>query len=289
LALYLNGIRLPVQDEVRLKNSAKVAQALEDIWTNKVNKAISGAAVKSAEQVSSGAEVTAPDFERFLVEHWFEIQRQALRVAQAEWEMNANAPRMARQPRTLKDLMELYDRWRRGLWKPRRAVTQGKDLKKRYLDAVQKAWRKHSEDFREGGETTQEEVKREIRKAAKMTSSRAQTIVRTETTRYYNQARRAYYDGSPDVTHYLFMAVRDKATTIWCTSNTVNGKRGRHGLVYSKDDPLLKKETPPCHYNCRSELLPLNRFNPSHQRLINDKSLARRNHQCAPLLPGWND
>ncbi len=272
-------------DITRLKNSAKVAQAIENRWVKKFEEVINQATKTISDPIQ---EITSPDFEKLFVEHWFNTQIEALTLAERETELEKKAPKLAARPKTLADILRLYDAWRVGRYQPsRRILKRAKDMKEFYIKSVQKAWKKYSEDFRYGGHTTQEEIKDKVRSAAKTSIPRAQTIVRTETTRYYNQARKDYYDKTPDVTHYLFLAIRDKATTPWCAPQVVNGKRGRSGLVYAKDDPLLKAETPPVHWNCRSELLPLNRFNPSHKKMIANPALYRRNHSCTPLPPEW--
>ena len=282
--MIVNGVRLGLSDVARLKNSAKIAQKLEDTWSARIARAISTGADADFERISAGSEPIPPDFETMLVEHYFQVKIAALKLAESERELKA---RLA-GPRTLREIMRLYDKWVVGLYKPKSVIARANFIKKRYLNAIQRTWHHYSEDFRHGGEQTQADIKQKVKEATKGTAARAQTIVRTETTRYYNDARRAYYDRGDEVTHYLFLAVRDKATTPWCTSQTVNGKRGRSGLVYAKDDPLLDKETPPVHWNCRSELLPLNRFNPVHRKLIADKGAQRRNHVCHALPPGWN-
>jgi uncharacterized protein with gpF-like domain len=105
-------------------------------------------------------------------------------------------------------------------------------------------------------------------------------IVATETTRYYNDVRHEIYSQSEDINHFLFMSIRDFRTTEWCKT--------RNGLVYKKEDPLYLREKPPCHWNCRSEMVPLTDVNPRHEKMINDPSIARRNNKCKPLPPGWN-
>lgn len=285
--MIVNGVQLTSDDVVRLKNSAKVAQRIETVWDRKISSVISKSAALDADRISAGGDLQPPNFEFLFVEHYFQTQIEALTLAEKETELESRK-RLARTPRTLAEIMRLYDMWRKGLYKPKSPLKRALDMKRRYIDAIQKTWKRYSDDFRNGGEQTQIEVRDMVRDAAKTTIPRAQTIVRTETTRYYNQARRAYYDKGDEVTHYLFLAVRDKATTPWCTSQKVDGKRGRSGLVYAKDDPLLDRETPPVHWNCRSELLPLNRFNPAHQKLIADKSMSRRNHVCHELPPGWD-
>lgn len=277
-------IRLSSEEWTRLKNAAAKAQAIENKWVSKVESLINSAIDQIKEPKDK---VIPPDFEGMFIAHWFETYITALKIAENESELDKKAPRLASKPKTLAEIMKMYDLWRKGKFKPKGPTKRAKEMKDLYIKSVNRAWKKYSEDFREGGETTQAEIKEKIKESAQTTISRAQTIVRTETTRYYNQARRDYYDKAPDVTHYLFLAIRDKATTPWCTSQTVKGKRGRSGLVYAKTDPLLKKETPPIHWNCRSELLPLNRFNPTHKKMIEDNSINRRSHQCTPLPPEW--
>lgn len=284
--MIVNGVRLGSSDISRLKNSAKIAQKIETFWDTKVRRAIDAGSQLDAERISAGAELVPPDFATLFIEHYFQTQIAALQLAEKETELDAK--RLAKQPRSLSEIMKMYDRWRKGLYTPKGPLKRAAEIKKKYIDAVQRTWKKYSDDFRNGGEQTQAEIVKEVRDAGRTTIPRAQTIVRTETTRYYNEARRAYYDKGDEVTHYLFLAVRDKATTPWCTSQKVNGKRGRSGLVYAKTDPLLDSETPPVHWNCRSELLPLNRFNPVHRKLIADPQAQRRNHVCHALPPGWN-
>lgn len=162
---------------------------------------------------------------------------------------------------------------------PARQKEIAEKIKKAYIKKVQSVWVKYGEEFRSGITAETTEAVRQIKEGADVVYSRAKMIVETETTYYYNKSRRTVYDESPDVTHYLFVSVRDHATTKWCKT--------RHGLVYKKGDPLLDKETPPIHWNCRSEILPLTWHNPAHRKLIEDLSRRRRNNTCEPLPPGW--
>jgi len=181
-------------------------------------------------------------------------------------------------PKDLPTLRQWYDAMRR---KPTRKLkTMARKLKKAYLDQIQETWKKSSEDWRAGKQWTQDEIRASIRKAAKVSVKRATVIASTETTRYYNQARRQRYDQVTLVTHYLYMAIRDKATTKWCKT--------RHGLVLTKGTAALDKSTPPIHFNCRSQLLPLVRTNPRHKKLIDDESLRIENKKVEHLPPGWN-
>lgn len=236
-------------------------------------------------------EQAAEAIKDLFIEHYFDVAQAAVKSAQNEDAIERRY-RLAKPPKvfvpnTLAEIRKRYDDWRQGRSKPKRASVLGEQVKKEYLKKVHQVWRKYSESFRVGDVANQQEAKDQIKKAAQVAKSRAQTIVRTETTNYYNEAREQYYNDSPEVTHYLFMAIRDHRTSQWCKNGFTAGKRGRHGLVYAKGDPLLDKERPACHPNCRSEILPLTKDNASHLRLINNESIQRRNVECYPLLPGW--
>lgn len=277
---------LPKQDQVRLKNSAKIAQALEDHWQKKIAGFLSSYTDSVLPALSEGKKITGPEIEELLVEHLFEVSFAAMRFA-AYGEVALSGPPKIKIPKSLADLMRLYDLWKQKRYRPKRQQVEAKRIKTEYLKKVKSVWERHSEDFRTGGPMTQAEIAEKIKDEAKTVTSRAKTIVRTETTNYYNAARKTFYDQSPDITHYLFVAIRDAATSPWCTPKTINGYRGRSGLVYRKDDPLCDKERPACHPGCRSEFLPLSPLNPAHVRFIQDQSIYRRNHTCFPLLKGW--
>lgn len=285
---------LPDSDQRRLANSSAKASRLESQYRKRIKAYIDSLAVQSANDLIAYGEIRSKiDFVSLFVEHAFETTAEAMRSAEKDIAYPTNKEKRlglpkGKVPRSLKDLMALWDAYRQGKYVPKRQKTLGDRIKKAYIKRVQDLWQKHSEDFREGKTYDQDAARRAVLKATDSTVARANIIVDTETTRYYNAARRNVYDLSDNVTHYLFLAVRDAATTKWCTAKTVGGLRGRSGLVYAKGDPLLEKETPPCHYRCRSELLPLSMLNPVHRKLIMDKSIQRRFVRCAPLLPNWN-
>lgn len=142
-------------------------------------------------------------------------------------------------------------------------------IRKAYLKKTQALWQKYSETFRKGSVWNQDEAKAVIKEIFRVPKARAATITDTETTRYYNTARRNFYDKEDTVTHYLFIAIRDAATTQWCKT--------RQGLIYEKGSEYLKKETPPIHYRCRSEIVPLSPFNKLHAAMIRNPELQRKN------------
>jgi SPP1 gp7 family putative phage head morphogenesis protein len=184
--------------------------------------------------------------------------------------------------RSLWDLQRRWDKVRaRKIFK--RNEVMAKKIKDQYLKKCQSVWDRKSRDFRAGNEFDQQEAKRIITEASGGVRSRGNMIVETETTRYYNQARKSYFDSSPDVGYYLFLAIMDQATTKWCST--------RHKIIYEKDDPVTKRETPPIHWNCRSEMVPLTPLNPVHKKLIDNKSMWRENsrRKFEPLPKGWNE
>lgn len=81
------------------------------------------------------------------------------------------------------------------------------------------------------------------------------TVVRTKTTEMYNAARKTVWETDPlisqIVTAYQYSAVLDSRTSEVCAS--LNGK------VFEKGD-FIGRATPPLHFNCRSILVPVTRY-----------------------------
>lgn len=286
------AVKLLGQDHARLLcRMAEQQDKIESQWIAKANtldRKIMESVIKSIR------EKYKPDLDdkiiiEFLFAHYRAVTDRAIESAEAETSVIEKKARLAkiRVPRSVAEIRKAYDKWRRTGVVPKSFKQAGKKVKEEYLKKIQKVWRKYSEDFRVGDEATQEYVLRQVKEAAHVASSRAKTIVRTETTNYYNETRREIYDQSDAVSHYLFLAIRDQRTTKWCSDRVINGKRGRHGLVYIKGDSITDVETPACHWNCRSEMVPLTRFNPRHRKLIEDYSMYRNNHLCHPLPEGW--
>lgn len=191
----------------------------------------------------------------------------------------AKPPPEAKIPRSLPKLREMYDLFRRTKKLPPRQKNIAERLRKEYLERIQKAWKQISEPFQRGEIQSRKEIRDAMRDAIKSTKARASTVATTETTYYYNRSRVETYQQSEDVTHYLFVAIRDKATTKWCKT--------RDGLVYEAKGTYFENETPPCHWNCRSEVLPLTGRNSKQRALIADKGRARSNNRPEPLPAGW--
>lgn len=278
---------LSTSERVRLREAAREASFLERKWRHRFNEHIAAYDAWVFENLVQNGRFAESqiDFLPLVLRHSYEATATGMRTARKDADeqrlpAKLSTPTGPRIPRNLGDLKRLYDRWKKKAKDaPPRQREIAEKLKKAYLNRVQSVWDKHGQDFREGKEFSRDAVADVLRRTGDMARARAETIVQTETTYYYNKARRTVYDRSDDVTHYLFVAIRDKATTKWCKS--------RQGLVYAKGDPLLEKETPPIHWNCRSEILPLSEINPRHLQLIEDSSRWRRNHRCEPLPAGW--
>jgi SPP1 gp7 family putative phage head morphogenesis protein len=265
---------------------------MEHKWdrdTRTLGKQVSDSFIK---QIEKGEEPSLDIklFEQFVLYHYFHVVAVATGTAEQEINVIDSEKKMAKPkiPRSLAEVRKMYDRWRTTGRLPRGMKEQAKKIKDNYLKKVQKVWRRYSEDYREGASVDKQHIAEKIEEAAKVGTSRARTIIRTETTNYYNDVRGEIYDQVDGVWGYLFLAIRDQGTTKWCTNKTINGMRGRHGLVYEKNDPLTKRERPSCHWNCRSEMVPLTLYNPRHRKLIENKSLQRSNHKCYPLPEGWS-
>lgn len=282
------ALQLGPDDYAHLRKNSMATRSLENKWNRKMADyfiSITPKIIKSLEETNT----IQVDFDvsRIILDHAFDVMATAFRVAQGGKEVKEPVTQLSQMPRSLKELRRLYDFWRKKHSLPKKMKDQADKIKKAYLKRVQSVWRDYSMDFRVGDEATQKDVVKKIQKAADFGYARAKTTVNTETTNYYNDARISFYNQSDDVTHYLAVAVRDFATTKWCTPKTIQGKRGRHGLVYRKGSEMIRKEHPAFHWNCRTEFLPLTPLNPNHLRLIQDKSIQRENVLCHPLPAGW--
>lgn len=281
---YANILDAP--DLVRLQRSAEAAHSIEQQWVHKLEAFFE----KLEAEIFAYLELyeRLPNnlgFDSFLTEHYFEVATLGFKTAYGAEQFHdlprLSAPPKGKQPKSLWALKEAYDEWKRGASKPKRPLTLGQRLQEEYFKKIRRVWKEHSEAWREGDPEAREEARRELQKQGRMAFPRAKMIVETETTHYYNQVRREVYDQSDDVTHYLFVAIRDHRTTAWCKT--------RNGIVMPKGTEILRTNTPPVHWNCRSEILPLSPKNIRHLALINDPTRRASNRRLEPLPPGWNN
>lgn len=275
---------LGAKEAAEILRLSKKADKLEAIWRAKFKTEISKITKQVVERAEQTGRLTLSkvDFREIVLRHSLAIMEEGYKSTK-----QATPIRMATRqgppkdliPKKLKDLRIMWDRWRKKKELPPRQKIIAERLKQAYVKKLQSVWKRAAADTLEGKSMDKNKAIAAIINGADVVVSRAKMIVETETTHYYNAARRTIYDESPDVEFYLFVAIRDHATTKWCKT--------RHHLVYKKGDPILNTETPPIHWNCRSELLPMTPLNPNHLKIIRDKKKQRRNNRCEPLPKDW--
>lgn len=273
------------KDEIkRVYLSAHEVDRIESIWKSKLKKLFDQYNDKvAASLLNTGHLPLDIDFTEFYFVHALEVMGEAVRTTHVNREISKvkhlSSPPPIKVPRSFRALQKMWDLYRKTGKVPRRISVFATKVKKEYLKQCQSIWDKHTQDFRKGESFNMHKAVEIIRQGGDKAHQRAKMIVQTETTNYYNQTRKEIYDQSPEVTHYLFLAIRDQATTKWCKT--------RHGLVYEKGEKVTARETPAIHWNCRSEMVPLTKQNPKHAALINNSSKQRANNSPAPLPKGW--
>lgn len=81
---------------------------------------------------------------------------------------------------------------------------------------------------------------------------RLENIARTETSSAYNAGRLDTMLANKFIKAFQFTAILDDRTTDIC--------EGRHGRIMLLDDPNLTANTPPLHFQCRSTIIPIDKF-----------------------------
>jgi len=297
LVASLNELRVVLgrEDAERIERNARIAEAIEQRWKAKADDLFSAIIEKLLNDVERNGRPTTPtDLEEllgsFFLEHEVATVIASERTIEPAAFVNlAKTKRVEAWPNSIGKVHDLWNQWKRTGKLPNRTKKNAAKIRKVFIDRVQSFWRKHGADFifgdsRKGYKTNpdawdREGARQKLEDALRVATSHARMIIETETTRYYNDTRRAYYDHVESVVGYLFICVRDARTTEWC--------RSRGGVVFTKGTALLTRNTPPCHWNCRSELLPLSRFNPAHMKIFEDKKLRAENRKLAPLPVGW--
>jgi len=275
----VNHVRLMLgqQEASEVCLMAEKAEKLERKWTKRAEELNEELLLLAIEELEAGSGKGRMErlLIEFLMDHMVEISKQSIEASKKRKPVIPDGKRLAKPGKSLLYWMKVWDEWRLKR-KPTKAIKkQANAMMKEYLKATQSWYRRASEPLRRG-EIQKKDLGKALAQQVKAPLARAKTIVNTETTKYWNEGRQAFYGGQEQVTHFLFVAIRDHRTTPWCKT--------RHGLVYDKDDPEIP---PPLHYNCRSEILPLTPLSSRHQTLIQDKSRARRNNRPEPLPKGW--
>lgn len=261
---------------------ARKQQKLENRWNiilkNQINHINDRIAFTIA--MDGHLDTSVLDMSDFFFTHRIAITHEAIDSTSTPARVDTRMAKKPEIPKALKDLIKKWDIMRATGRVPKAQQVQANKIKTAYLKKLKELFKKHGMDFVRGNTYDLNKVRKIVQEAGNVAFARAKTTVATETTRYFNETRTDVYDRSPDVTHYLFMSIRDGATTKWC--------RTRHGLVFTKGSELFNRNKPPCHWWCRSEVLPLTPQNPRHLKLIKDLSRRAENNKMEPLPKGWN-
>jgi len=151
-------------------------------------------------------------------------------------------------------------------------------LRKAYVQKLRRKFRDLMPRVRDG-KLSVGEAKRDMQQAWNASKARVDMIFRTESTKYFTEVQVKYYQNDPAIIGFLFDSIRDSSRSDIC--------RTRHGLVYRPDTALLQKNSPPCHPNCRSHLIPLANT-PENLKMLADPSRDPSRVKVAPLPRGWN-
>jgi SPP1 gp7 family putative phage head morphogenesis protein len=249
---------------------------------------------KYNEALLQGQEPDTQEITDLLIRHYFETSIMAWRYAETEKDlitkpkMRFAKPPATKLPKSLKELMKLYDKYRKTGETSSKTAKRAKEIADRvresYLKRIASIYKRYGAQWQGDAWTfgdldAKARATKALERASKASYARSKMIVETETTNYVNKARKDYYDASPDVEAYLFLAVRDAATTKWCKSRT--------GKWFHKHEAVADICTPPIHYNCRSEIVPLSPLNPVHKRILADNSRHATQSNVEPLPKGW--
>ena len=311
-ALAILRTMLGADDVKTVENNATIADHVERVWKKKLDTLLAQLTdrILEATNRADGVLVLPKDIEEIFAAFFLEHEVATVNAASTTTKhphidharaakkkkkpRNTVKPKRTYAPRTAKQARDEWAEYKASGKLPAHAEVKGRKVQSLFVQKLQELWKQNTRDFVDGNARKKngkwnpdafdkEKARRAIQAATKKSASQARTIVETETTRYYNDARREFYDEIETVEGYLFAIVRDSATTKWCLSRGTKG-----GLVFFKGSALLEKNTPPCHWNCRSELLPLSRLNPTHLKLLLDEDRWAKNNKLVPLPPGWN-
>jgi SPP1 gp7 family putative phage head morphogenesis protein len=134
----------------------------------------------------------------------------------------------------------------------------------RYKRNVTNIFRKAAESFFKEPDTTdtKEVVKDVLGRVFKLTDNAAERTFRTETTRYFNEARVGYFQNNTKVDFVQVVAITDGRISDLCEH--------RNGYVIPVSESGKPRFKPPYHYNCRTVLSPLITYIKSHAKRVED-------------------
>jgi len=228
----------------QLEKRSKNIQKTENDFLVKSDEVFNKIADQVASELSDGKPFKVEDhldrIEELLIEHMFVTMADAFEDVKKKPEHRlAEAPK-PKVPKTLKEVMRSWD-----LWRKKKSAAPITKRQRELFNRIKTEYKAKLQEFYIGnrdaiqaGTIKRTEIAEKVKEVTKAPVARVQTIIRTETTTYDNQVRRQFYDSNDAIVGYLFLAIRDHATTPWC--------RSRHGKVFLKGTRLLDINTPPC-------------------------------------------
>jgi len=215
------------------------------------------------------------DFYRSVIESAFHSCDEEMRIERR------GRKRLAKLPMGLpKDLRSLEQVFRDKRYWPRimkRSEVLTDRMRRQYKQKLRRKFGELMPLIRDG-EVTMKEAKDMMMSSWQASKSRVETVFRTETTNYFGRTQTAYYEDNPEIIGFLFDSVRDSSRTPIC--------RSRHGLVYRPGTRLLAENTPACHWNCRSHLIPLVNI-PRNIKMLEDPQRDPSKRKVVSLPKGW--
>jgi SPP1 gp7 family putative phage head morphogenesis protein len=262
-----------IQEAIVNRFAALVLLELRGTISKVLDAALDGG--KMPEINLDGIDVVAKDFLLTTI-------RQAFIHARHQKHADLPVKRLAAYP---KAKIPLDSRSLRDLFRNRKAWDVMLKRNRKYANGIKRAYlqklRRHFNEVMPkvlSGEMTLAEAKQGLEKAVNATGPRVTTAFRTETTNYFAEAQVSYFSSDPEILGFLFDSVLDSARSKIC--------RSRHGMVLLPGTAALKKNTPSCHPNCRSHLIPL-ADTPENRKLVKESSRQPENRSLVPLPKGW--
>lgn len=150
-------------------------------------------------------------------------------------------------------------------------------VKKEYLDLLKGVFKDVADDYYSNPEsnTPRSVVNEIIKNTFKKSKTHVNTIVRTETTRYFNEARQEYFSKHTDTDFIQLIAITDGRTSEICE------KRDFFVLPIGKSG--VKKYKPPFHPNCRTVQSPLDTDIKRNEQEVRDNLGAEFGTVISPL------
>ena len=93
----------------------------------------------------------------------------------------------------------------------------------------------------------------------KLSDESLERYARTKSTEVFNKGRKEFFEESGVVSAYQYSAILDNVTSEICS--------GLHGTIFEKGT----EPTPPMHFNCRSVLIPITKYesyDPNQERIL---------------------